>query len=108
MSALTSVAPGATTVAEKMTPRALSALAITSVAVLMVTLDNLVVTTAILVIRLDLHASLSGLQWVAKPLIPPQMPNASPRRRAGTAALDHLAQRPDRAAARAAQARSAD
>src|SRR5690348_15395490 len=29
----------------------------------MVTLDNLVVTTAIPVIREDLHASLSGLQW---------------------------------------------
>ena len=29
----------------------------------MVTLDNLVVTTAIPVIRKDLHASLSGLQW---------------------------------------------
>jgi MFS family permease len=29
----------------------------------MVTLDNLVVTTAIPVIREDLHAGLSGLQW---------------------------------------------
>ena len=38
-------------------------LAITSVAVFMVTLDNLVVTTAVPVIRQDLHASLSGLQW---------------------------------------------
>src|SRR3954453_20100982 len=38
-------------------------LAITSVAVFMVTLDNLVVTTAIPVIREDLHAGLSGLQW---------------------------------------------
>jgi len=46
-----------------MTPRALWTLAITSLAVFMVTLDNLVVTTAIPVIREDLHASLSGLQW---------------------------------------------
>jgi EmrB/QacA subfamily drug resistance transporter len=46
-----------------MTPKAWWTLAITSVAVFMVTLDNLVVTTAIPVIRADLHASLSGLQW---------------------------------------------
>ena len=50
-------------VPERMTPKALWALAITSVAVFMVTLDNLVVTTAIPVIRQDLHAGLSGLQW---------------------------------------------
>src|SRR6266487_2800667 len=37
--------------------------AITSTAVFMVTLDNLVVTTAIPVIRQDLHAGLSGLEW---------------------------------------------
>src|SRR5690348_362232 len=37
--------------------------AITSVALFMVTLDNLVVTTALPVIRLDLHAGLSGLEW---------------------------------------------
>src|SRR5437773_11785892 len=37
--------------------------AITSVAVFMVTLDNLVVTTALPVIRRDLHASLSSLEW---------------------------------------------
>src|SRR3989440_11270625 len=37
--------------------------AITSTAMFMVTLDNLVVTTAIPVIRKDLHAGLSGLQW---------------------------------------------
>ena len=36
---------------------------ITSVALVMVTLDNLVVTTAIPVIRKDLHASLQGLEW---------------------------------------------
>src|SRR5690242_9360448 len=37
--------------------------AITSIALFMVTLDNLVVTTAIPVIRKDLHASLSSLEW---------------------------------------------
>src|SRR5213592_4992163 len=37
--------------------------AITSLALFMVTLDNLVVTTAIPVIHRDLHASLSGLEW---------------------------------------------
>jgi EmrB/QacA subfamily drug resistance transporter len=37
--------------------------AITSTALFMVTLDNLVVTTAIPVIREDLHAGLSGLEW---------------------------------------------
>src|SRR5262245_32783260 len=36
---------------------------ITSVALVMVTLDNLVVTTAIPVIRKDLHASLQSLEW---------------------------------------------
>ena len=36
---------------------------ITSIALFMVTLDNLVVTTAIPVIRTRLHASLSGLEW---------------------------------------------
>src|SRR5215210_2008408 len=37
--------------------------AITSVALFMTTLDNLVVTTALPVIREDLDASLSGLEW---------------------------------------------
>src|SRR3954449_646005 len=37
--------------------------AITSVALFMVTLDNLVVTTALPVIRADLHAGISGLEW---------------------------------------------
>jgi EmrB/QacA subfamily drug resistance transporter len=37
--------------------------AITSVALFMVTLDNLVVTTAIPVLRTDLHASLESLEW---------------------------------------------
>jgi EmrB/QacA subfamily drug resistance transporter len=39
------------------------ALALTSAAAFMVTLDNLVVTTAIPVIRRDLHAGLGGLEW---------------------------------------------
>src|SRR5207253_4703131 len=38
-------------------------MAITSVALFMVSLDNLVVTTAIPVIRRDLHASISQLEW---------------------------------------------
>src|SRR5919199_5989741 len=37
--------------------------AITSVALFMAQLDNLVVTTALPVIRTDLHASLSSLEW---------------------------------------------
>src|ERR671933_1237954 len=37
--------------------------AITSTALFMVTLDNLVVTTAIPVIRRDLHAGINGLEW---------------------------------------------
>ena len=37
--------------------------AITSVALFMVTLDNLVVSTALPVIRVDLHAGISGLEW---------------------------------------------
>src|SRR5881275_2070977 len=37
--------------------------AITSVAVFMATLDNLVVTTALPVIRKDLHASIESLEW---------------------------------------------
>jgi len=36
---------------------------ITSIALVMVTLDNLVVTTALPVIRHDLHATLQGLEW---------------------------------------------
>jgi EmrB/QacA subfamily drug resistance transporter len=39
------------------------AIAITSVALFMATLDNLVVTTALPVIRERLHAGLSGLEW---------------------------------------------
>src|SRR5438034_11585642 len=43
--------------------RMLWTFAITSVALFMTTLDNLVVTTALPVIRHDLHAGLSGLEW---------------------------------------------
>src|SRR4051812_8941480 len=39
------------------------AFAITSIALFMTTLDNLVVTTALPVIRHDLHASLADLEW---------------------------------------------
>jgi EmrB/QacA subfamily drug resistance transporter len=47
------------------TPRSrmLWTFAATSLALVMVTLDNLVVTTALPVIRQDLHASLEGLEW---------------------------------------------
>src|SRR5712691_11045519 len=37
--------------------------AITSIALFMTALDNLVVTTALPVIRKDLHASIQGLEW---------------------------------------------
>src|SRR5438270_5421420 len=43
--------------------RTLWTFAITSLALFMVTLDNLVVSTAIPVIRRDLHATLSQLEW---------------------------------------------
>jgi EmrB/QacA subfamily drug resistance transporter len=43
--------------------RMLWTFAITSTALFMTTLDNLVVTTALPVIRNDLHASLAGLEW---------------------------------------------
>ena len=43
--------------------RTLWTFAITSVALFMVTLDNLVVTTALPVIRTDLGASLEQLEW---------------------------------------------
>src|SRR5689334_20700390 len=44
--------------------RMLWAFAITSIALFMTTLDNLVVTTALPVIRHALHASLAGLEWM--------------------------------------------
>src|SRR5947209_10633178 len=37
--------------------------AVTSLALVMVTLDNLVVTTALPVIRKNLHAGIQGLEW---------------------------------------------
>src|SRR5881396_564 len=43
--------------------RMLWTFAITSIALFMTTLDNLVVTTALPVIRTDLHATLQGLEW---------------------------------------------
>jgi EmrB/QacA subfamily drug resistance transporter len=46
-----------------MNHKTLWAFTLTSAAAFMVTLDNLVVTTAIPVIRSDLHASIGGLEW---------------------------------------------
>jgi EmrB/QacA subfamily drug resistance transporter len=43
--------------------RALWTFALSSLALVMVTLDNLVVTTALPVIRTDLNASIEGLEW---------------------------------------------
>ena len=43
--------------------RTIWAFVITSLALFMGALDNLVVTTALPVIRLQLHASLSSLEW---------------------------------------------
>src|SRR5256714_9946364 len=46
-----------------MNPKLLWTCAITSTALFRTTLDTLVVTTALPVIRTDLHAGLSGLEW---------------------------------------------
>src|SRR5213596_1650626 len=46
-----------------MNHKTLWAFGLTSAAAFMVTLDNLVVTTAIPVIRRDLHAGIGGLEW---------------------------------------------
>src|SRR3954447_1919136 len=46
-----------------MSHKPLWAFALTSAAAFMVTLDNLVVTTALPVIRQDLRAALGGLEW---------------------------------------------
>src|SRR5437870_7374188 len=46
-----------------MSHKTLWAFALTSAAAFMVTLDNLVVTTAIPVIRRDLNAGIGGLEW---------------------------------------------
>jgi EmrB/QacA subfamily drug resistance transporter len=48
---------------EKLGSRSAWTFVITSIALFMATLDNLVVTTALPVIRRDLHASLQGLEW---------------------------------------------
>jgi EmrB/QacA subfamily drug resistance transporter len=48
---------------EKLGARSAWTFAITSIALFMATLDNLVVTTALPVIRKDLHATLQGLEW---------------------------------------------
>ena len=48
---------------EKVGHRTFWTFLVTSIALVMVTLDNLVVTTAIPVIRKDLHASLESLEW---------------------------------------------
>jgi EmrB/QacA subfamily drug resistance transporter len=47
----------------KLGARSIWTFAITSIALFMATLDNLVVTTALPVIRNDLHSSLEGLEW---------------------------------------------
>src|SRR5881392_3038660 len=46
-----------------MSTKTLWTFAITSLALFMTTLDNLVVTSAIPVIRRDLHAGINGLEW---------------------------------------------
>jgi EmrB/QacA subfamily drug resistance transporter len=48
---------------EKLGHKTIWTFVITSIALLMVTLDNLVVTTALPVIRHDLHATIEGLEW---------------------------------------------
>src|SRR3954449_8040892 len=47
----------------EMNHRTLWTFVVTSLALVMVTLDNLVVTTALPVIRKDLHAGIEGLEW---------------------------------------------
>ena len=95
---------------------------ITSVALFMVTLDNLVVTTALPVIRRDLHAGIGGLEWTVnaytltfavllltgrrarRPLRPPPDVRARARhlharlRRCGARAVDRRARRRPRGA----------
>jgi EmrB/QacA subfamily drug resistance transporter len=51
------------TMVERIGNRTLWTFVITSIALVMVTLDNLVVTTALPVIRTDLDASIEGLEW---------------------------------------------
>src|SRR5207253_2707958 len=103
-------------------------LAITSLALFMVSLDNLVVTTALPVIRRDLHATISQLEWTVNAYTltfavllltgaalgdrfgrhrrPRGRARAARRRRDRQrrfVALDLLGERPDRARARAAR-----
>jgi EmrB/QacA subfamily drug resistance transporter len=52
-----------TDVAERSSRSAVWAIVITGLALFMASLDNLVVTTALPVIRVHLHAGLSGLEW---------------------------------------------
>src|SRR3990172_765628 len=85
---------------------------ITSIALLMVTVDNLVVTMALPVIRQDLGASLEGLEWTvngctltfAVLLLTGAAGGAGARRRARHAAHAHASERgrsPGEARARA-------
>src|ERR671922_2542413 len=53
-----------------MNHKTLWAFVLTSAAAFMVTLDNLVVTTAIPVIRRDLHAGIGGLEWTVNAYTP--------------------------------------
>lgn len=55
--------PEVVTAAEPPGRQATWAIVITSLALFMATLDNLVVTTALPVIRVHLHAGLAGLEW---------------------------------------------
>src|SRR4029078_512115 len=52
---------------EKLGHKTIWTFVITSIALVMVTLDNLVVTTALPVIRHDLHATIEGLEWTGNP-----------------------------------------
>src|ERR1700735_4645465 len=55
--------PGASGAAGLARSRAIWAIVITGLALFMASLDNLVVSTALPVIRVHLHAGLSGLEW---------------------------------------------
>ena len=56
-------APLVTPIGQAARSRAVWAIVITGLALFMASLDNLVVTTALPVIRVHLHAGLSGLEW---------------------------------------------
>src|SRR3984957_11551530 len=55
--------PGASRAAALARSKAVWAVVITGLALFMASLDNLVVSTALPVIRVNLHAGLSGLEW---------------------------------------------